>query len=88
MAEGRIPCIVPGCRRTAADNGEYAREIICGKHWRGVPLRHRRRYQKLCRIVRKSWPTPRARKAHRLAERLWRKIKDEAIANAFQGIEL
>ena len=85
---GRIPCIVPGCRRTAPYNGEYGPEIICGKHWRGVPRHLRRRYQKLCRIVRKDWPSKRARKADRIAGKLWQRLKDEAIANAFQGVEL
>lgn len=84
----RIPCIVPGCRRTAPDDGTYGKEIICGKHWRGVPLPQRRRYQKLCRIIRREWPSKRARKANRIGAKVWAKIKAEAIANAFQGVEL
>ena len=85
---GRIPCIVPGCRRTAPDNGEYAQEIICGKHWRLIPKHQRKRYQKLARIVRREWPSKRARKANRLCSALWLKLKDRAIAEAFQGVEI
>jgi len=86
MKPGRIPCIVPGCRRTAPDEG-YP-EFICRKHWRGVPLRLRKRYQKLCRIMRREWPSKRARKAARIAAKMWPVMKAAAIANAFQGVEL
>ena len=40
---GRIPCLVPHCRRTApASKYPPGTVIICGKHWRMVDRRARR----------------------------------------------
>lgn len=44
----RIPCINPLCRRTAAqDKFPGSTQIICGKCWRAVPDRIRRRWKQL-----------------------------------------
>jgi hypothetical protein len=41
---GRIPCVVPFCRRTAPlEPGDSAiTEVICGKHWQMAPLKMRK----------------------------------------------
>ncbi|MEP9350595.1 hypothetical protein [Xanthobacter sp. KR7-225] len=46
MAEGRIPCAVPFCRRTAdASKYEGPTKIICGKCWRLGSAAARRAYR-------------------------------------------
>lgn len=45
---GRIPCLNPNCRRTAAqDKYPGSTNIICGKCWRAMPDRMRRRWKQL-----------------------------------------
>lgn len=90
---GRIPCCVPFCRRTAAqDRLPSATEIICGKHWRASSERKRRVYRRACR----AWRVASARQigpgaygnkadflaAHRAGsrcDRLWSAMKREII---------
>ena len=67
MKEDRIPCLTPGCRRTApADKYEPGTQIVCGKCWRKLPKRLTNRYKQLRkrqkrmdRLVRKA-PAARA----------------------------
>lgn len=76
--ERRLPCLVPFCGRTAPYKAHT--EIICGKHWRMVPKRHRaaltRRRRRLLRIMSTSPRYPGALNAYR---RMWRRIRRAAI---------
>lgn len=49
---GRIACVNPACRRTAADAGDGA-AIICGKCWKLLPPAVRNRYLQLKRRERR-----------------------------------
>jgi hypothetical protein len=47
-APDRIPCLTPGCRRTApADKWPLGTQIVCAKCWPSVPPRMRARYVQL-----------------------------------------
>ena len=93
---GRIPCINPRCRRTAADSGQHE-QICCGKCWKLVPLTWRRRHKRLNAAIRQF--ERRGRDASRL-EYLhamnWRRIwvyfnkpdKPEGIDNFIDEIGL
>lgn len=60
----RIPCITPGCRRTApADKYEDGSEIICAKCFRLLPEDVRKEHRECWKHVRK-W----SRKATRLTD--------------------
>ena len=50
--EGRLPCIVPHCRRTRKDDGKFT-DWICARHWSGVPMLQRALYRRTCRRVRR-----------------------------------
>lgn len=69
----RIPCVVPGCKRTHKP-AEFS-EWLCPKHWPMVPKRMRAAYSRAKRR-RKDWP---------LLNRLWRRCKMAAMREAFQG---
>ena len=68
--DSRLPCLVPGCRRTTA-HVEFA-EWICGPHWRAVPAfpkrllakarrRHKRRpSEQLAGLKARQWEACRA----------------------------
>ncbi|MBX5268609.1 hypothetical protein HJB99_07940 [Rhizobium sp. NLR17b] len=48
MTSGRITCLNPNCRRTAAaDRYPGCRHIICGKCWKQLPTRTRARHKQL-----------------------------------------
>jgi len=93
MKPGRIPCIVPFCRRTAdAAKMAPATEIICGKHWRTVPAETKARYRQVRRRAKKLWralyldkkiqkPGREAlcERAYDECDRVWERIKREAI---------
>jgi hypothetical protein len=93
---GRIPCVVPYCRRTAdATKFEGCDEIICGKHWRMAPASWRRRHSRMFRTYRRRfgnsgyWEFPAgspqridAVRLHRLCETLWQRCKRAAIEAA------
>ncbi len=55
MPDGRIPCVVPFCRRTADAEKFKDSEIICGKHWRLASPILRRRHSKMARMYRKRF---------------------------------
>lgn len=93
---GRIPCVVPFCRRTA-DATKFGAdcEIICGKHWRMAPATWRRRKSKLHRMYRQRfgdrgyWEFPAgspkrigAVKLDRLCRASWDQCKRAAIEAA------
>lgn len=52
---GRIPCVVPFCRRTADAAKFEGCEIICGKHWRMASGTLRRRHSRLIRRYRRRF---------------------------------
>lgn len=102
--DGRIPCIVPGCRRTRKAN-HVGDEWICEKHWRGVPKDVKRRkfvaYALWRKAVKKEpltpvfWKLPAGSKARVRAVRLdrrchkaWAACKAAAIEEAFMGFEI
>lgn len=93
---GRIPCVVPFCRRTA-DEAKYpsGTVIICGKHWRLAPASWRRRRSKLERRYSRQfgdtpfWEFPagspqriEAARLDRLIHVLWTRCKRAAIEAA------
>lgn len=81
----RLTCLCPGCRRTIAqDRIPWAREWICGKHWRAVPAAWRKRY---CRL-RGRWRRRGDQKAGRLAEAMWVKCRDAAIREVLMGVTI
>ncbi|MEH7904063.1 hypothetical protein V7794_22975 [Rhizobium laguerreae] len=48
MTTGRIPCLNPNCRRTAAaERYPGSSHIICGKCWKQLPARTRARHKQL-----------------------------------------
>jgi hypothetical protein len=89
----RVACCVPFCRRTFKAEGQT--EVICGDHWRAIPIRYRRlkslsgrRYRALCGD-KGYWEfppgSPQRMKGHRLArqcEFFWERCKREAINRA------
>jgi hypothetical protein len=81
----RIPCVVPFCRRTAPyDEDRAHQEIICGKHWRMIDRRWRRRHTFISRILTKLEPAEvkNPRKVLRVAEKIWAACKRQAIERA------
>lgn len=89
---GRIPCVVPFCRRTAKDKGEGFTEVICAKHWRPIDARLRRRYKAMQRAVQPfldvdpdTLSADKAAEVHRSIRRLdvwWELMKRQAIEAA------
>jgi hypothetical protein len=90
---GRIPCIVPFCRCTAAaDKFRGATEIICGKHWRPVSAETKARYRQVKRRRDKVWRLTTKRGggitpdvyeiARNAVDATWERRKAEAIERA------
>lgn len=75
----RIPCVVPGCRRTHLPLDPTHNECICAKHY---PTTDKRRRALLARVRRKAkrigW-TPALR---RLEGTLWLALRAQAIERA------
>lgn len=69
MTDGRIACVVPGCRCSRKAN-RYA-EFICAKHW---PMTDR----KLRRVMFRA----RKRNERTVADMAWGKLKRQAIERA------
>ena len=80
----RVPCLVPGCRRTYAPRSEEAGdEVICGKHYRLADKSLLTRNRKWRRVLaRENAPTTRALRVHDLLMRVWDRIKRQAIERA------
>lgn len=80
-APDRIPCLRPGCRRTASREKYGYVEIVCGKCWRDhVPARLKNRHKKLNaalrRLERRRWPDPaRRRRIEELHDANWQAIR-------------
>lgn len=48
----RIPCVVPGCRRTAPkEKYPPGTLIMCGKHWRGLTIAERAEFRAAQRVA-------------------------------------
>jgi len=62
----RLPCLVPGCRRTT---GEPCGEWICPKHWRVIPLKRRKAYKRA-----RDQDRP-----YEVRRRLWDRLRQMAI---------
>lgn len=56
LKPGRIPCLVPFCRRTGKRNPDDAEsvELICGPHWRLADKWLRRRFKRLERLLKRG----------------------------------
>jgi len=91
MADERVPCCVPFCRRTIKGRGEW----ICGNHWPAVSTVLRRRKARLFRRYRYLygdngfWHFPpgspkrlAAIKLDRLCRKAWERCKRAAIERA------
>jgi hypothetical protein len=75
----RLQCCVPFCRRTIKREGrpDFA-EWICGKHWRLLPQKRRKVYGR----VMKAWRRYRSADGVARADRLWFRLKRQAIEAA------
>lgn len=73
---GRLPCLVPGCRRTLKPGEADHSEGICAKHWPSTSKRHRALLSKVRRKAKRIGWTP---QLSRLEARLWDRLKTEAI---------
>lgn len=86
-ATARIPCVVPFCRRTKADDSDGVLvdggwlpfdEWICGAHWRLIAPRLRKRHAAAKRRLRAQ----RDARTARLMQWLWRRCRRQAIERA------
>lgn len=84
IKEGRIPCFVDGCKRTApADRFDPGTEIICGKHFKLVPkelIAKYRRYAKKRKLLirlyaKRGIENPRLETLDRLEYENWQAIR-------------
>lgn len=92
MKDGRIPCCVPFCRRTAKDTGERGQEIICAKHWRlankDLTTRYKKAQKKLAPRMEADPDTLPEDEVKDIIKELgwmqmmWREIKRQAIERA------
>ena len=85
----RLPCIVPGCRRS--NRPEYPEDTlgICSKHWQAIPLVRRKVYRRLRdeqRTLRASFATGhtidtaiRNRRLIAAIGRIWSRLERDAI---------
>jgi uncharacterized protein YecT (DUF1311 family) len=75
---GRVRCCVPGCGRTFKEElvGE---EVICGKHFR---LADRRLRQLIAHLRRKARRVGWTEDLWERDQRLWQKVRDQAIERA------
>ena len=81
MKPGRVPCCVPFCGRTFADDGQFT-EVLCGRHYRLARPALRRRLTRVRRIYRRAMTrgdTVASGRCERLDCALWEAIKKEAI---------
>lgn len=72
MIADRLPCVVPGCRRTTKA-GRFD-EWVCAKHWSAVPAADRRRYT----AAKRRWRLD-PEKWGRVASKIWDRCRDAAI---------
>lgn len=72
MTGARIPCFVPGCKRTRKAHAIWD-EWLCPKHWGMVPKQMRRAYS---HAKRHQKPRP-------AVLRIWRRCKTAAIHGNF-----
>jgi hypothetical protein len=84
----RIPCVVPFCKRTGkrrSDDDETA-EIICRSHGAAIDKRLLRLHQLVTRRFRalemREENRAKAEKLFRQSERLWTRMKAQAIGRA------
>jgi len=75
----RLPCLVPGCRRTLAPADPAHTEGLCAKHW---PMADKRRRALLARVRRKARRLGWTPALIRLEARLWAICKAQAIERA------
>lgn len=66
----RNPCLIDGCGRTFANDGDYRRQFLCGKHWHLAPKRMRDVVARVRKIgEKKNWPLSTVRRFCRVWER-------------------
>ena len=72
----RNPCLVEGCGRTFASDGNYRIEFVCGKHFRLAPIAVRRGIKNIERLAKKhGWKLILQRRHEQLWARAVRGIK-------------
>lgn len=77
----RVECLVPGCRRGTTrleNNGDGSVELICGRHWRTVPLSWRRRIALFKRHVKRAdrrGDAEKYRQAVNAEWRMWQRVR-------------
>lgn len=77
MTGDRTPCSVPGCGRSC--KAELHPEWICADHWRNTSLRTRGLFFRVRRKGNRYGWTPQLIRLH---DRLWEKLKQQAIEKA------
>jgi hypothetical protein len=78
---GRLRCVVPGCRRTSPFRGFD--EWVCGDHWRSIRKSRRRAYGRYFKRWRRYAKVAQdGSDFHRRAAKLWHVLKREAIERA------
>ena len=78
----RNPCLIEGCGRTFANDGDYRGQFICGKHWRLAPKRMRDVVARVRKIGEKTnWPRPTVKRFCRLWERTARAAQAAAAGD-------
>jgi hypothetical protein len=83
LAQGRIPCCVPYCGRTyKPEKCPADAEVMCGKHYRLADGSLRGRLRKLWRMYRRTSDRERIARITIACERLWQRVKKQAIERA------
>lgn len=79
MSERRVKCLYPGCGRTKKS---LFIEWVCAKQWAAVPKPMRLRLTRYRRRAKKNpdW--------QRVADKMWERCRDRAIAEALIGLGL
>lgn len=73
----RVTCLVLGCRRTHASEGQ-GWEWVCGVHWPAVDRRLRARYAR----AKRRWRRSRSTEARARCLTIWSHCREQAIRRA------
>ena len=93
VAGARLPCLVPGCRRTLRAEEPDDTLGICPKHWQSIPLVRRKVYRRLRKDRRDLRATVgsgftiatavRARRLSAAIGRIWARLERDAVERSF-----
>ncbi len=79
MSEGRIPCVITGCRRTFKADAHGGGEVLCGKHYRCNAELHaafkkaQQHFRKIARLLNRRWHAGTILEA--VAESIWNRAE-------------